>query len=155
MRNWPEEDLVNGFLLPFRLLIHKRHPGSWRAIGKLIRKLDNSISIKKDFIQQQKYLNEYLDSVPEKIKLPDNAVTRRDILLTFLNGYYAHMGSKESERLEVWRKNQVIFDLYELIFMGIVITLADNSYCVSESLVKPLITQLRSIKCTNIQNLTK
>ena len=40
MKSWPAEDLVNGFLLPFRMLIQKNDPCSWRQICELVEDLD-------------------------------------------------------------------------------------------------------------------
>lgn len=148
MRNWPKEDLVNGFLLPFRMLIQKRDPSSWRQIGELVETLDVPAKYKDAFRQARINLNDFLDnptidSCAIKFEFPGAPESNRDLLYTFLYGYYAHAGSTYRKRLEQWRQSPTSFIALEYGFIHILITVSDLSYRMSEQIIKPMIEFLR------------
>jgi len=146
MKNWPEEDLVNGFLTPFRMLIQRNEPSSWRQIGKLVDTLNVPAKYKDSFRRARINLNDYLNSpAGSKINMsfefsgaPEN---HRDILNTFINGYYSHYS--ERKRLENWRIHPTTYYCLEFLFINILITISDLSYRMSEEINKPMIEFLR------------
>jgi hypothetical protein len=81
MKSWPKEDLVNGFLLPFRMLIQKNDPSSWPQICKLVEGLIVPSKYKKTIRETRNKLNDYLDKSGDTIKTPE---TYRVILDAFL-----------------------------------------------------------------------
>ena len=144
MKSWPEEDLVSGFLLPFRMLIQKNDPCSWQQICELVEDLDVPAKYKDAFREARINLNEYLDKSITQIKFTGAPETRREILYTFLYGYYAHADPKCRNKLEQWKQIPMIFDLLEFEFINIIITVSDLSYRMSEQINKPLIEILRA-----------
>jgi len=148
MRNWPAEDLVNGFLLPFRMLIQKRDPSSWRQIGELVETLEVPAKYKDAFREARINLNDFLDnptidSSAIKFAFPGAPESNRDILYTFLYGYYAHADEIYRKRLEQWRQRPTSFIALEFEFINIIIKISDLSYRMSEQINKPMIEFLR------------
>ena len=145
MKSWPEEDLVNGFLLPFRMLIQRNDPCSWRQICELIEDLDAPAVYKDAFREARINLNEYLDqSSTVKMEFTGAPQTRREILYTFLYVYYAHADQECRDKLKQWKQIPMIFGMLEFEFMNVIITVSDLSYRMSEQINKPLIEVLRS-----------
>lgn len=78
-----------------------------------------------------------------KFEFPGAPESNREILYTFLNGYYAHYDSEYRKKLEQWRQIPMIFGLLEFEFINIIIAVSDLSYRMSEQINKPLIEILR------------
>lgn len=149
MKSWPEEDLVNGFLLPFRMLIQKNDPSSWRQICNLINSLEVPDDYKIPFREARRSLNEYLDKPITHLIFSGAPENRREILLTFIYGYYAHADPQCREKLELWKRMPVIYDMLEFEFMNIIISVSDLSWRMSEEVNKPLIDYLKN-KTSNV-----
>ena len=144
MKRWPEEDLVNGFLLPFRMLIQKKDPCSWRQICELVENLDVPSKYKDAFRDARINLNKYLDdSIIFIVQFTGAPETNREILNTFLYGYYAHADPKCKKKLEQWKKYPWVFDILEYQFIIIIIQVSALSYRMSEQINKPMIEFLR------------
>jgi len=146
MKRWPEEDLVSGFLLPFRMLIQKNDPCSWRQICELVEDLDVPSKYKEAFREARINLNDYLDTASTTIKFQFTGApkTRRELLYTFLYGYYAHVDPKCRKKLDQWKQIPLIFDMLEYEFINIIINVSDLSYRMSEQINKPMIEILRA-----------
>lgn len=144
MKRWPEENLVNGFLLPFRMLIQKNDPCSWRQICELVETLDVPSKYKDAFRDARINLNDYLDgSASLLVQFPEAPETTRELLNTFLYGYYAHADQKFKKKLEQWKKYPWVFDILEYQFIIIILQVASLSYRMSELINKPMIEFLR------------
>lgn len=141
-KNWPDEDTINGFLLPFRMLVMGKERVSWKKMGELYETLSGPEPFVSDFCEARHNLNEYL----EKTTIHNfdlSPKTNRDLMHVFLYGYYSHSNKEKRERINYWRSLTMIWEMLELEFIMIIITISDLSYRVSEEINKPVIEYLK------------
>ena len=87
---FPDEDSINGFILPLRILIQDMDGCSFRALSKLIPTLLISNELKESFKKIRDELNFYLDENTIFIVDNEGVLTRRRIFEVILYGKIAH-----------------------------------------------------------------
>jgi len=142
--NWPEEDEINAFLLPFRFLIQDNERCSWNNISKLYEELEITPSYKESFLNSRKNLNEYLDSKIVEFALHGKHYTHREVLDTFVYGYYAHSNKEKRKLFDEWKKNLFGFKNLEFFFINTIVDISELTYRISETVNKPVINELKS-----------
>lgn len=141
-KNWPDEDMINGFLLPFRMLVMGQERVSWRKMGELYETLSEPEPFVSDFCEARENLNEYLET-PTNYKFDLGPKTNRDLMHVFLYGYYSHSDKEKRERIDYWKSLTMVWEMIEFDFINIVITISDLSYQVSEKINKSVIEYMK------------
>ncbi len=122
----PNREQVAAFLLTFRQFIQEKDRSSFRYLANNI--LDDpgvSEEWKQEFTKLRNDLNSFLDVHPSWMPIQfsnEPMVSRREILITYIYGMYAHEDVDKKAVLEKWRgKVKVLQGVFDTQFLQTVV----------------------------------
>jgi len=141
---FPDEDSINGFLMPLRLLIQKRDRCSYRALSKLIPTLPISDELKQSFMKNRDDLNSYLDGNTMFSVDNEGVLTRRRILWVILYGKIAHADPDYRPAYNHWMKIPIISQFIMGEFVNIILSIGDLTRLLAENTIKEILDELKN-----------
>ncbi|MBI5195112.1 MAG: hypothetical protein HZA10_02185 [Nitrospirae bacterium] len=103
-RRGPDEEAIDAFVLTFRFFIQDNEKSSFRNLAKYYENSKIDSSLKNDFNNIRKEINDFLDkSATIVFKFNNEQLTRRKIMETFLYGELSHSNDINKKRMyDVW-----------------------------------------------------
>lgn len=111
--NLPDEEAIRAFVLTFRFFIQEKETSSFKRLADTYEKLPVSEELKTQYSTLRRGLNDLLDA-SSNLKIFN--LTRRDIIWTIIYGELAHSDEEKLARIDVWRKDPVIWTLVQFEF---------------------------------------
>ena len=141
---FPDEDSINGFLMPLRLLIQNKDGCSFRRLSKLIPTLPISDELKRNFMKNRDDLNSYLDGDTMFSVDNEGVLTRRRILRVILYGKIAHADPDYRPAYNHWMKIPIISQFIMGEFVNIILSIGDLTRLLAENTIKEILDELKN-----------
>lgn len=141
---FPDEDSINGFLMPLRLLIQDRDGCSFHALSELIPTLPISDELKQSFKKERDELNFNLDRNTMFNVDTEGVLTRRRIFNVILYGKIAHVDPKYRPVYNYWMSSPISEKLIMGEFVSIILDIGDLAQRLAETTIKDIIDELKT-----------
>jgi len=140
-RRGPDDEAIAAATLTFRFFNQDNDRISLRRMSEYYANAQVSETLKKEFEKTRAEINEFLDSPQYSISnFNDTALTRRELVETFIYGELAHANKAKAAVIEAWRPFPPIYLHFEhefirtlgLLFRGLRYIAAINEDALTE-----------------------